>query len=127
MVRLVDDLPGFRIIRRCPPEHVATRGGIYKVRLHVADFKPEDIKISVANRQVKISAKSENIDEDGSKISREFCKEFTLSENIVEGTVKSLMDTGRGILTIEAKLKEPKATDTVEIPIERKIKDKASG
>lgn len=87
----------------------------YRLNIDVQGFKPEDIKISLKDRIVKIEAQMDRKAEDGSRFQQSIMREFTLPPNVEPKSLKSLLHDD-GILSIEAtlnKLNPPK-----DIPIQ---------
>ncbi|KIH55603.1 Hsp20/alpha crystallin family protein [Ancylostoma duodenale] len=94
------------------------------ISLEVPQFKPEELKVSLDGRTLKIEGKQE-LNEDGAYSMRCFTRHWVLPEEVdVEQIRSSLTDDGH--LAIEApKISKPDTT-TRDIPIQKSLKGKES-
>lgn len=77
----------------------------FEVALNVQNFKPEEVSVQVVDNNVIIEAKHDERNEDGSYVSRQFSRRFTLPENCSIKDIASTLSAD-GILSIRAPPKE---------------------
>ncbi|XP_002411887.5 heat shock protein Hsp-16.1/Hsp-16.11 [Ixodes scapularis] len=95
----------------------------FQLQLDVAQFKPEDVKVSLSGNQLTVRARAETKEGDSSYV-REFSHSVTLPEDVDPDTVRSVLQAD-GSLSIEApRLRLEQAREPKEVPIERADPDK---
>ncbi|XP_015917768.1 protein lethal(2)essential for life [Parasteatoda tepidariorum] len=92
----------------------------YQVELDMEGMDPEDIKITLKNNELTVTARKEEKGSDGSHFIRENKYHYTLPDNINPDAIRSTL--ADGILTIEAPLP---ALESKEIPVN--IENSSSG
>lgn len=97
----------------------------FQLQLDLAQFKPEDVKVSINGNQLTVRARCESKDGSSSHV-REFSHSVTLPEDVDPDTVRSVLQTD-GSLSIEApRLQLEQASEPKEVPIEREDSAKSS-
>ncbi|KAL6725270.1 hypothetical protein Aduo_007334 [Ancylostoma duodenale] len=95
------------------------------ISLNVKNFKPEELKVDLDGRVLRIEGKQEVQEKDGYSM-RTFVREWALPENVDVEKIKSSM-TEDGHLSIEApKMTKPSITSK-SIPIEKTVAPKKDG
>ncbi|GMT20116.1 hypothetical protein PFISCL1PPCAC_11413, partial [Pristionchus fissidentatus] len=122
---LIDDLPNkrrcpasrFPQVTQKPTQKVAQRevNEPTKIALHIGNFKPEDIKVSLSGRLLTVEG-SQSSSSDSSTFSSSFKRTITLNDQIDPSTVYSKI-TQDGTLEIGA---NPRPIDRqIEITVEK--------
>ena len=65
--------------------------GMYNVQMSLSSFNPDDIKVTCQKNSVKVQANTEHKHEDGGRMSRSFCREMTLPDDVVVDQLKCVM------------------------------------
>nr|ABD19712.1 small heat shock protein ArHsp21 [Artemia franciscana] len=89
---------------------------MYRLVLDLSGFKPEDVKIDLMDRNLRVTGKCEQKTSDGCRMYHETQREYLLPENVNLNELKSAF-TDSGYLTIEAPM--PEGMKPKEIPINR--------
>lgn len=94
-----------RALRHLQPEDsgvstVSNKKDEFNVTLDVQQFKPEDIKVKVADDYVVIEGKHEERQDKHGYVSREFCRKYRLPPNVRTEAIKSSLSSD-GILSIQ--------------------------
>ncbi|XP_064456954.1 heat shock protein Hsp-16.1/Hsp-16.11-like [Ornithodoros turicata] len=112
--------PAFRWLRaRDVPVETAEGGEKFQLQLDLADFKPEEVRVSIMGNQVSVRARSERKSSDGSNFVREFSHSVTLPDDVDPDTLRSVLNAD-GTLNIEGPRKHlPPPQEPKEVPIER--------
>lgn len=112
--------PAFRWLRsRDVPVESGEGGDKFQLQLDLADFKPEEVRVSLVGNQVIVRARSERKSDGGSTFVREFSHSVTLPDNVDPDTVRSVLNSD-GSLCIEGPRKLVAAPqEPREMPIER--------
>lgn len=113
----------FESSREVPVEVAEDGSRKMVIKVDVARFKPEEVKVTVGEGMVSIRAKHEEASEDGAQVYRKYVKEFTLPEDVDLESLRSYLDDG-GMLRIEAQLPAIEAPAHKEIPIQKISKEK---
>jgi hypothetical protein len=94
-------------------------GDKFQIVLDVSDYKPEDIKVNLRDRNLTIKAKRE-VKESGFYSVREIAHQYTLPEDVDVDNLVSHFDEHDGLLAIEAPRKgATAAAEPKKIPIQR--------
>ncbi|XP_014294784.1 uncharacterized protein [Halyomorpha halys] len=91
------------------------------ISLDVQQFKPEEIKISVADGYIVIDGKHEEPPDDHGYASRQFTRRYKIPDNINEVAIASNLSSD-GVLTLKAPPKALPDLKSREIPITHVIK-----
>ncbi|XP_022314563.2 heat shock protein hsp-16.2-like [Crassostrea virginica] len=90
-----------------------------KVKLHVQQFKPEDITVKIENNKLTICGKHEKkTDEGHSYFAQEFVQQYTIPEGIDQDSIISTF-SDEGVLFIQGKSKSSGNGEPKQIPIDR--------
>ena len=89
---------------------------MYDVQMNMSSFNPGDIKVTCQKNRVKVQANAEHKHEDGSLMSRSFCRELTLPQGVDADQLKCVMGED-GSLRITA----PRSRENTEkdVPVVR--------
>jgi HSP20 family molecular chaperone IbpA len=92
---------------------------MHRISLDMSGFKPEDVNVSLKNRQVIIDAKMEEKSDDGHhRMYQEVTRQYTLPENVQVEKLRSLLSDD-GVLSIEAPIAAKDGhPGPIEIPIQ---------
>lgn len=95
-----------------------TANNHFNLNLDLHHFEPNDISVKMDGGMVKVNAKYENND-NGHHVFREYSHKFSVPDTVIADQMKCKM-TPRGVLQIDAPLKEPEPTkgEGRQIPIE---------
>lgn len=96
-------------------------GKVYKLELDMEGMRPEDIKITLKDKELTITARRDDKHDDGSRFVRENTYQYTLPNEINPDTVRSSLTDG--VLIIEAQLP---ALESKEIPVNIESGQKSS-
>ncbi|CAG7719124.1 unnamed protein product, partial [Allacma fusca] len=98
----------------------STKDGKFSVSIPLGkDVKPEDLKVTIKDRQLIVDVKTESKSEDGtSRLYQEFTKKIALPEEVNVSEVRTIL-TPEGVFKIEAPLPVagPAKPQPIEIPV----------
>lgn len=103
------------------------RGRRLAIKVDVSQFKPEEVKVTVSDDHV-LTIRATHVEEkseDGGRVLREYVRQYTLPNDVVTNSIKSLLAED-GTLTVEAPLPAVEnEAPSKEIPIERQSGSKS--
>jgi HSP20 family molecular chaperone IbpA len=98
----------------------STKDGKFTVSIPLGKHvKPEDLKVTIKDRELIVDVKTESKSEDGSsRLYQELTKKIPMPEEVMVDQVKTVL-TPEGVLKIEAPLPQagPAKPQSVEIPV----------
>lgn len=88
----------------------------FRVNLDVQQFKPEELKVKVADGYIVIDGKHEERSDQHGFISRQFTRRYKIPENVDEAKLSSHLSSD-GVLTLTAPINMKEEAQGREIPI----------